>query len=576
MSFQPINTGTADRVWVIENLIRTDSGLLRNVTQTELEMAISAANGMLGIIQTALADVKANGGAVGGISVDDVLAINAYIRANPQLLSDFTAYHGDDEDGEETGFHLIQNDGSESRLFQRNAINTVLDGIFHIGFEVRDGRFVNEDGNANARLSDVADWLTYFYTDVSTTGTALDRITDTILLDPGLMAKVKADDLMNGARAADAMNGMLKVALETVAPDALANGAVTRADVIAVSEFIQANYEEEWAGEHGDDESDEETGFHLVQNDGGRLEAYGKAVVNTVADGIYHLGFGMNDTYTRLINEDGNNNALVDDIVVWMNGILFDTAVVAGTKGDDIVTGTDLAEQLQGDRGDDTILAGAGNDTIYGGKGHDELFGEAGDDLFIAMADYCRSDHYDGGAGYDVIDATAVDKLIIGGGLDTGDSIEEIIGNGTTVVHGTNGDEVLDFSGTTLTNITKIKAGSGRDRVTGTSDDDLIYGESGNDTLDGGAGNDVLNGGYGTDKFIFADNSGRDIVRGFNAKSESIMLVGHAGVNEFADLEGMMTEEFGSTTIDFGDGDVLVLEGIEMTQLNFAAFEFMA
>ena len=44
--------------------------------------------------------------------------------------------HGDDEDGEETGFHLVQNDGAKTRLFgDENAIDTVADGIYHLGFQ---------------------------------------------------------------------------------------------------------------------------------------------------------------------------------------------------------------------------------------------------------------------------------------------------------------------------------------------------------------------------------------------------------------------------------------------------------
>ena len=40
-----------------------------------------------------------------------------------------------------------------------NAINTVADGIYHMGFEIVCDRFLNEDGNRNASLEDVAFWL---------------------------------------------------------------------------------------------------------------------------------------------------------------------------------------------------------------------------------------------------------------------------------------------------------------------------------------------------------------------------------------------------------------------------------
>lgn len=82
--------------------------------------------------------------------------------------------HGDDEDGAETGYHLVQNDGSNLNYRGENLLNTVVDGVYHMGFEIRDGRFLNEDGDPNATVESVADWLTQFYVDHSTTGTKLE------------------------------------------------------------------------------------------------------------------------------------------------------------------------------------------------------------------------------------------------------------------------------------------------------------------------------------------------------------------------------------------------------------------
>jgi hypothetical protein len=42
--------------------------------------------------------------------------------------------------------------------------------------------------------------------------------------------------------------------------------------------------------------------------------------VNTVADGIYHLGFTIDSN--RLLNEDGNKNAAVSDVATWLNSLL--------------------------------------------------------------------------------------------------------------------------------------------------------------------------------------------------------------------------------------------------------------
>jgi len=108
--------------------------------------------------------IKATGVATDGlISAEDVKTINTWIRADATRLSGFISAHGDDENGVETGYHLIQGDGGLIQYDGLNFANRVVDGLYHIGFEVQNGRFVNEDGKPNAKLSDVASWLNYFY-----------------------------------------------------------------------------------------------------------------------------------------------------------------------------------------------------------------------------------------------------------------------------------------------------------------------------------------------------------------------------------------------------------------------------
>lgn len=69
----------------------------------------------------------------------------------------------------------MQNDRATSVFFGRNPVNTVLDGIHHVGFSITFiDRFNNEVCNANANVSDVADWLPDFYSDQSTTGLGLE------------------------------------------------------------------------------------------------------------------------------------------------------------------------------------------------------------------------------------------------------------------------------------------------------------------------------------------------------------------------------------------------------------------
>jgi hypothetical protein len=92
-----------------------------------------------------------------------------------------------------------------------------------------------------------------------------------------------------------------------------------------------------------------------------------------------------------------------------------------GTRGDDVLTGTDHRDFIIGLSGDDTISGGGGKDWIYGGKGEDLLDGGAdGDKVFAGdgndvatyvlaenvSANTCGKethDFYDGGKGFDVL-----------------------------------------------------------------------------------------------------------------------------------------------------------------------------
>lgn len=99
----------------------------------------------------------------GRFSVDDVRAINAYLRDDPARYEQFLSLHGDDEGGIETGFHQVQRDGASTLFRGLNLVNKVADGLYHIGFEIDGNRLTNEDGDANAPLQSVANWLNYFY-----------------------------------------------------------------------------------------------------------------------------------------------------------------------------------------------------------------------------------------------------------------------------------------------------------------------------------------------------------------------------------------------------------------------------
>lgn len=77
--------------------------------------------------------------------------------------------------------------------------------------------------------------------------------------------------------------------------------------------------------------------------------------------------------------------------------------------GNDTITGSEFAENIDGGAGNDVIHGGAGNDTIIGGSGNDKLFGDAGNDRFFSQDG--QADSLDGGSGKDSATRDNIDAI---------------------------------------------------------------------------------------------------------------------------------------------------------------------
>ncbi|WP_026788499.1 MULTISPECIES: calcium-binding protein [Planktothrix] len=137
------------------------------------------------------------------------------------------------------------------------------------------------------------------------------------------------------------------------------------------------------------------------------------------------------------------------------NVFLFSGQVSAYPDGVLLLSGNDSLQSsnindnllINGNQGNDTLVASNGFDTLFGGQDNDRIFASSGNDL----------------------------------------------------IFGNFGDDVLEGG----FNADSIYGGQGNDTLYGDEDGDILFGDLGNDIVDGDGGVDTLIGGLGNDTFIF-------------------------------------------------------------------------
>lgn len=148
--------------------------------------------------------------------------------------------------------------------------------------------------------------------------------------------------------------------------------------------------------------------------------------------------------------------------------------VEQGEDSNDSLTGSAGSDMLFGGAGNDILEGSAGNDTLVGGEGADTLVGGAGDDVL------------DGGVVTDRVNNNDRNFANYGGlQVDLTINLSGITGDGS-VGYGTASSSASGID--KLMNISFLKAGSGSDKITGSSA--LIL-----EQFEGGAGNDIIDGG---------------------------------------------------------------------------------
>ena len=284
-----------------------------------------------------------------------------------------------------------------------------------------------------------------------------------------------------------------------------------------------------------------------------------------------------------------------------------DVGAVASTgalvAGNDTIHGSALADQIAGDYfsnsgfvegGKDRLFGYGGNDTISGNEGRDQLFGGDGDDSLNGGLD---GDIIDGGIGNDNMTGDTGNDIMTGG--DGNDTM--IAGSGSDTVDGGIGDDAADagagadvmiggtgkdglFGGTGNDSISgdagndTLQGGDGADTMLGGAGFDLLLGGNDNDFLDGGASNDNLFGNAGVDTFNFAIGGGTDTIRDMVAGvglNDVIRLEGFGtAFDTFAEVMAAATDNGTDTTINFGGGNVLIIQNVTVAQFNTDDFIF--
>jgi Ca2+-binding RTX toxin-like protein len=521
----------------ITDAIMADGGLGCNIPDVEIAAGADAANGLNKLLLTAISDTGILND--GSISAADVTTLANHIQGSDALRTQWATLHGADSKlTGESGFHMVKGDGANEWMFGTNFVDKVLEGIYDIGFGVNaTGQVLNEKGRAGATTTQVADWLNYFMADQSTTGTGLDRIVDFIKQDRGLAECTSAADINEGIADANTMNGLIVGLI--AATHANDDGWINAEDLVKMNAAIRNDPTalQMWTDLHGNDEDTYETGYHLIQNDGANTDFFGQNLVNTVADGIYHMCFPICDG--RFLNEDGDLNQTLDDVATWLNFFYNNATIIAGGGGDDLLVADERTAQINagggndtvigsagndliyGDWGDDSIDGGAGNDIIYGGSGDDTLKGGAGNDIFRVTGndnDCCSFEGYDtfdGGEGTDKIVAYGGDVDIGVKSFDATNGVEIVDATGVTGkvrLLGNWEDNTLDFSKVTFVGNVTIDGGGGNDTIIGTSGNDVIEGGTwGDKSISGGAGDDIIHGGGGDD--TLSGGAGDDVFR---------------------------------------------------------------
>lgn len=295
---------------------------------------------------------------------------------------------------------------------------------------------------------------------------------------------------------------------------------------------------------------------------------YGGNPATGTGDDIYRLpDLNATGTVWQAIWDTGGNDTLVYDgirdavidlraatLAYEAGGAGYISAARAVAGGFTIAQGVVIENAITG-TGNDRLMGNDANNVLFSGRGNDRIDAMGGHDRITA---HRGDDTVNGGAGDDWISAGRGDDTVRGGPGDD----EIYAGRGDDRLIGGPGDDVL-------------WGRKGRDEIDGGEGNDVIVAGSGADSVRAGPGDDIVTLGFGADIFIFRVGDGTDKITDFHPGRDMLLLdPGLLGPVSLSDLIAGARMGPSGLTLDFTDGEVLILIGIDDADALSTAIEF--
>ncbi len=269
----------------------------------------------------------------------------------------------------------------------------------------------------------------------------------------------------------------------------------------------------------------------VSDGDGGRYfgDAGNDMMMSGLGEETMDGGLGL-DTIDHTIYDYNYTVNLSTGLTNWAGELYLNFENVIMGDGNDMITGSEVANQIYGGFGSDSIYSGKGDDYLDGGFDVDHMNGGDGNDMYVVdqTSDFVGETWDDVLAGTsDTVRASVTYSLLPGAiAGQQGYGIENLMLTGSLAINGEgNGkhNQILGNSGDNLINghagADTIRGGDGQDTLWGAAatqtDDgaDKIYGELGNDLIGASYGHDLIDGGEGLDE-MYGDQGNDQILGG--------------------------------------------------------------